>query len=206
MPAPEQVRDLLSTHGETRPQSISDWRGPFPLPPALEVFYLAVRPLDITIAGDGNPYFLPRLSELWNFQAGYSYHAYTGEALNIWQRNWLVVAAEGSDPFIFDSNTEAILYDFVGRGHWDPDEAFPDLNSMAACLASIGSVVVGAGEDLTDDENYIKEKYCLELTRRLEGGLETPAQVASVLARLGCERFDELCARENPPVQFAGLT
>jgi len=146
--------------------------------------------VDISIEGYGNPYFLPRLSELWEFQAGYRYHAYTAETIRDWKSNWFVVAAEGADPFIFDSNSERVLHDIVGRGEWDPDEAFPDLNSMAACLASIGSVIVEAGDDLTDAETQIRKKYCAELRRRLGKILDSAEQVELTLAGLGCEPID----------------
>jgi hypothetical protein len=157
------------------------------LPRTVELFYTEVGPVDVTIQGCGNPYFLPRLSRLWKYQAGYRYHAHTKEPINDWKPNWLVVGDEGGDPLIYDSDTETVLQAIHGEGTWDPDEAFPDLNSMAACLATIGTVVVEAGNDLTDEESYIKSKYCSQLRKRLGRILESPEHVELVLLGLGCE-------------------
>jgi hypothetical protein len=52
-----------------------------------------VGPLDITIKSYGNPFFLPRLAALWEFQAGYRWHGFTGERIEDWDSDWLVVGA-----------------------------------------------------------------------------------------------------------------
>ena len=67
MVAAERARELLSMHGVIQPQPPDDWRGMFPLPHSLD-FFQEVGPADITIEGDGNPYFLPRLAALWEFK------------------------------------------------------------------------------------------------------------------------------------------
>ena len=66
----EKALALLSEHGTTTPQSPDDWLGTFDLPDCVKRFYEEVGPDDITIESNGNPYFLPRLSSLWDFQAG----------------------------------------------------------------------------------------------------------------------------------------
>src|SRR5690348_16656301 len=79
-----QARELLSAHGRTLPQSPHDWNGTFELPEGVKCFYQEVGPDDITIKSYGNPWFLPRLSSLWSFQAGYRWHGVTGEQIPEW--------------------------------------------------------------------------------------------------------------------------
>jgi hypothetical protein len=129
------------------------------LPSELAEFYARVGPLNITIAGYGNSYFLPSLARLWEFQAGYRWNGLTGELVEDWHADWFVVADQGGDPFIYDSATSKILFAYHGRGQWDPAECFPDLPTMAASLATLGSVIRAAGEDFTDAESYVRPKY-----------------------------------------------
>jgi len=92
----ERVRQLLSPHGVVQQQLARDWTGAFSLPVEVERFYEEVGPLDITIKSYGNPFFLPRLAALWEFQAGYRWHGFTGERIEDWDSDWLVVGDEGS--------------------------------------------------------------------------------------------------------------
>src|SRR5437867_3587372 len=92
-----KARRLLAEHGEIRSQPASDWRGPFPLPPDLAMYYDVVGPVDVTIEGYGNPYFLPSLVKLWDFQAGYRWNGLTGEPIPDWNDDWLVVGDEAGD-------------------------------------------------------------------------------------------------------------
>ena len=69
MITPERAKELLAAHGEVRPQPPTDWKGAFPLPAAAERFYQEIGPADVTIEAHGNPYFVPRLGALWDFQA-----------------------------------------------------------------------------------------------------------------------------------------
>ncbi len=154
-----RARDLLSEHGEVRAQPISDWGGTFELPLEVAAFYAQVGPYDITIEGYGNPYFLPRLAKLWDFQKGYRWHGFTGERLKDWDENWLVVADEGGDPFIFDRDSRKVLFALHGTGVWKPETWFPSLPTMAACLAILGKIVRAAGKNLTDSDCLIRPKH-----------------------------------------------
>ena len=73
-------------------------------------------------------------------------------------RGWSSATAAG-DPFIFDRATGRVLADTHGRGRWDPGERFADLPTMAAALGTLGSVVVAAGDDFTDDDCYIRPAH-----------------------------------------------
>ncbi len=98
-----------------RPQPRSDWGGEFPLPDALVEYFSEFGPDDVTINGYGNPYFLPSLVHLWAHQTGYRTHGFTHERLTDWDDDWLVVADQGGDPFIFSRGSGTILHAFHGE-------------------------------------------------------------------------------------------
>jgi hypothetical protein len=115
----ERAKEVLALHGEVRPQPPSDWNGPFPIPPAIERFYREVGPVDVRIGAYGNPYFLPRLTGLWEFQAGYRWNGLSGERIEDWDDDWLVVADEGGDPFMFSRSSGRILHAYSwGQSCW----------------------------------------------------------------------------------------
>lgn len=155
MATAEQARQLLSLSGDVRPQPPEDWTGAFPLPPAVEQFYLEVGPADVFIESYGNGFSLPSLAKLWSRQAGYRWNGLTNEPVADWQDDWLVVADQGGDPFILSRSSGVVLHDQHGRGVWEPGELFPDLNTMAACLGQLGAIVAAAGEDFTNEDCQI---------------------------------------------------
>src|SRR5262249_8604251 len=150
---------ILALHGEVRSQPASAWTGPFPIPLAVERFYREVGPLNVTIEAHGNPYFLPSLADLWQFQAGYRWNGLSGQRIKHWPDDGLVAADEGGDPFIFARSSGMVLHAYHGEGEWDADEMFPDLNTMAACLAQIGTIVLEAGHDFMEEDCSIRPKY-----------------------------------------------
>lgn len=155
----ENARGFLAKHGEVAPQVASEWTGSVALPPAVATFYEEVGPVDVTIAGYGNPIFLPRLAELWDHQAGYRWNVITGEPCAEWDPGWLVVADEDGDPFIWSTESSVVLVARHGAGAWSPTKAYPDLNTMVACLSVLGSVVMAAGFEFTDDDCHIREEH-----------------------------------------------
>jgi hypothetical protein len=110
------AKSLLALHGDVRPQPPSDWTGAFPIPPAVERFYREVGPANITIRAHGNPYFLPCLADLWQFQAGYRWNGLSSEPIEDWDDDWLVVADEAGDPFIITRPSGAVLHAYHGEG------------------------------------------------------------------------------------------
>lgn len=155
----ETAKQLLETHGEVRSQPASDWTGEFLLPRELERFYLEVGPVNVTIESYGNPYYLPCLADLWAFQAGYRWNGSTNEFCEDWPDTWIVVADEGGDPFIFDQRSRNVLHAYCGTGTWNAHPIFPDLNTMAACLAQLGAIVLQAGNDFIDDDSFIRSEW-----------------------------------------------
>lgn len=181
----DQVRDLLQKHGTTRPQSASEWKGEISLPPAVERFYAEVGPVDITIDCHGNPYFLPKLTDLWQFQAGYRWHGITGERLPEWDDDWLVVADEGGDPFIFSRSAGSVLFTHHGMSVWEPEPIYPDIFTMAGCMAILGSIVAEAHDDFTDQECRIRPKCQAKAMQRFEEVLGSWAEAEAVLGMCG---------------------
>jgi hypothetical protein len=184
------VKEALAVHGAVAPQPASDWGGRGDLPNSVAGFYQQVGPVNITIPGYGNPYFLPSLNQLWEHQMGYSYLP-DGEPITDWPSDWLVVADEGGDPFIHAGPSGQILHDLHGQGVWEPEFLFDDIYQMAGCLALIGTVVVDAGEDLTDEESFITPGYLARARDRLTWHLGSLERAAHVLGQLGW------CAKES---------
>ena len=181
----EFTRQLLALHGEVRPQPRMDWIGPFPLPESVEQFYCEVGPASITVEMHGNPFFLPCLAELWNFQAGYRWNGLSGEPIEDWNDAWLVVADAGGDPFIFDRTSSAVLHAYHGEGEWDASEIFRDLNKMAACLAQLGSIVCEFRDEYLDEDCSIRPKFKMIALDRLKVILGTMSDSQAVLRVLG---------------------
>ncbi len=178
------VRELLASHGKLMSQTATEWTGAFPLPASLELYYQEIGPYDITIEAHGNPFFLPSLAELWNLQAGYRWNGISGEPCPDWDDDWLVVAHEFEGAFILSRKSGKVLHDLHGGGAWKPYQLFPDLNSMAACLADLGNIVASAGEDFTEDDCSIHQKYLDQAFVRLQKFLGSAATARFALEKL----------------------
>ena len=179
-----QITDILSQFGELRSQTISNWHGEIALPKQIEDFYLEVGPVDLKIDSIGNPYHIPSLSRLWEFQAGYRWNGITGEPSNGWNDNWVVVADEGADPFIFDRHNGEILFALHGQGTWEPERVFPDIYTMAACLGILGSTAAAAGEELFDGDS-LNSKYLENIIARFKEILGQEFKATQILETLG---------------------
>jgi hypothetical protein len=107
------------------------------------------------------------LARLWDFQAGYRWNGLSGEPAADWNDNWLVVADEGGDAFIFDRASSKVLFAPHGQGAWEPEVWFADLGAMACCLAILGSIVRAAGKDFTDADSYVKPNHRESAVARL---------------------------------------
>ncbi len=150
MATAELARELLSRHGACVPQDVSGWDGPFDLPDPLRRFYADVGPHNIDVVGYGNSTTLPSLAHLWERQAGYRWDGLTNEPIDDWHDNWLVVADEGADPYIYDIGAGRVLFAQHGAGEWDAGEIYQDLNTMAACIATLGCVIIDS-DDFVDE-------------------------------------------------------
>jgi len=168
-----------------RPQAMTEWKGEFPLPDAVAEYFKELGPVDIEISGYGNPYVLPSLSHLWPSQAGYRYHPDTHERFAEWDDDWIVIADEGGDPFIFSRTSRRILHAYHGDGVWEPEDIFANLAEMVTSFAIIGDIVASAGDSLTDDTSMILSKYRDEASARIEKYCGSRDRAAAIVSGLG---------------------
>jgi hypothetical protein len=187
MITPELAKQLVALHGEVRPQPPSDWTGAFPLPSAVECFYHEVGPSNVTVKAHGNPFYLPCLADLRQFQAGYRWNGLTGERIEDWNDDWLVVADEGGDPFIFARSSGVILHAYHGEGEWDAGEMFTDLNTMAACLSQLGVIASEAGNEFLAEDYSIRAECRALASMRLGELLGGRSNAEAALDLLGWE-------------------
>lgn len=187
----ELARENCTAVGRYRlePQPASDWSGEVDLPPALVTYYAEFGPKNLSLDAYGNPFFLPGLKGLWNYQAGYRWSVSASGAEQArdeqWDDDWLVVADGGADPFILSRSTGRVLYAMHGSGSWEPEELFDDLGQMAATLTAIGGVCASAARDLTDDDSLIRPRWRAFLEADIDAALGSYGRAPDVLATLG---------------------
>jgi hypothetical protein len=188
MGAYDRAKDLLKRVDPAavfRPQLVTDWQGEFPLPTPLAEYFSELGPVDVWIQAYGNPYFLPSLSQLWAHQTGYRTHGITHERIPDWEDDWLVIADEGGDPFIFSRRSGGILHAYHGEGVWEPAEMFDSLVEMATTFAIIGDIVASAGRGLTDDDSLILPRYRQEARTRIGEFLRSHERADALVSSLG---------------------
>jgi hypothetical protein len=164
---------------------MSDWRGDFLLPDPVAEYFSELGPVDVTIEAYGNPYFLPSLAGLWSHQLGYRIHGKTHERIEDWDDDWLVIADQGADPFIYSGAQGSILHAYHGEGIWEPGEMFGNLVEMVTVFAIIGDIVTSAGESLTDADSMILERHRDEAQRRIAEITGSRDSAAGILSSLG---------------------
>ncbi len=168
-----------------RAQPVADWRGEFPLPSAVAEYFAELGPVDVSIRGYGNPYFLPCLSKLWAHQTGYRIHGVTHKRISDWDDDWLVIADEGGDPFIFSQASGAILHAYHGGGVWQPERIFDNLIEMVTTFAIIGDIVTSAGRGLTDADSMILPHHREAARMRVGKLLHSHERANTVVSSLG---------------------
>jgi len=141
--------------------------------------------VDVRIRNYGNPYFLPSLAKLWAHQTGYRTHGFTHERLHDWDEDWIVVADEGGDPFIFSRSTGNILHAYHGEGVWKPTLMFDSLVEMVTTFGNIGDIVTSAGEALVDDDSLILRRYREAARMRIGDFLHSHERADTLVSSLG---------------------
>lgn len=161
------------------------WKGEFSLPETVAHYYRELGAFNVNIENYGNSIFLPGLSDLWDYQAGYRYHPDTKERFEDWDDDWLVIADQGADPFIYSRQSGKILYDQHGRGVWEPSEFFSTLPEMVIVFALMGEIVVNAGEDFTDEDEYIHQRFIGIAKERISRALNSDPEAEAILDSFG---------------------
>lgn len=105
----------------------------------------------------------------------------SGEPIENWNDDWHVVADEGGDPFIFARSSSVVLHAYNGAGKWDAVELFPDLNTMAACLAQLGAIVLESGDEYLEDDYSIRAEFRALASDKIQEFLVSRAAAETVL-------------------------
>lgn len=169
-------------------QSAELWQGDFPLPEAVANYYADLGASDVSIENYGNPIFLPSLARLWEYQIGYRYDGLTGERIEDWDDDWLVIADEGADPFVYSRSSNKVLHALHGQGKWQLSELFSGLPAMVTSFAIMGEIVVSAGNDFTDEDSYINERFIVTAKEELSRVLNSVFEMETVLDTFGWSR------------------
>ncbi|MGG4603823.1 hypothetical protein ACLPHM_03410 [Paenalcaligenes sp. Me131] len=159
----DTLRSLLEPFGQLRSQSPSEWTGQSDLPAPIADFYQQVGPLGhtyyenvgpvgCTLTVGGNPVCIPPLSKLAALQAGYAWSETPAQPLDDWNPNWLVIAEQGGDPFIYDKTTGHVLFAFHGAGSWKPTFFTKNLTTAIGALATVATSYCCLDEDQFFDE------------------------------------------------------
>jgi hypothetical protein len=187
-----KLRTLLGTFGELKPQPVRDWTGDCELPEPLARFYLEigpygetiypiVGPIGLNIYCGGNPINLPPLHKLWDLQVGYRTHGITKERNLDWPDDWLVIGAEGSNPFIFDKKDSQIYFDLAGGGKWTPKLLACDIETALGGLATYAKARAELDEEIDFDDCEMRpearEKCLVKLAAFLGDGAKAQAFV-----------------------------
>lgn len=150
----DSIRPLLSAWGKLIPQPASDWTGSIALPIAISDLYSILGPSELMICAGGNPVDIPTLKNLWSFQNGYRWHGMTGERLPGWKENWLVIAKEGANPFIFDTENGNVYFDIAG-GKFEPKLFSTDLITALGAIATVANTLSAMGDDAYHDDSEL---------------------------------------------------
>jgi len=181
----KHILQQIDPSASFRPQLAGEWRGDFPLPEALLEYYRMFGPVDLTIRGYGNPYFLPGLAKLWPYQAGYRYDAHTRQRFPDWEDDWLAIADQGADPFILSVSRGAVLHAFHGEGNWQPVELFTGPSEMVETLAILRQILASAGSVFKNPDATIRAEFRHEARQAVEELTGSVARAATILTRLG---------------------
>jgi hypothetical protein len=109
----------------------------------------------------------------------------THERFIEWDDDWLVIADEGGDAFIFSRISDVILHAYHGEGRLAAAQMFGTLVEMATTFAIIGDIVVSAGRGLTDDDSMILPRYRQAARTRIGEYLGSPERANAIVSSLG---------------------
>lgn len=129
--------------------------------------FLELGPDNASVPAYGNSVFLPSLSELWEFQAGYRYHGLTGEDLADWPDELLVVGHQGGDPIAIDRTLGTVYFARHGSGLWRFESLSDSLAAAVIGIGVLGSIVHEAGPDLCDDDSIVRSEHVDDAVERL---------------------------------------
>lgn len=151
-------------------------QGDIPLPDEIASFYQEVGPLGeqgrkghsgISVPCFGNDVELVPLAGLWKAQAGYRWDGRTNEPIEDWPSQWIALAWEGANAYIFDSNTKSMLFSLAGGGADDVHEIGGSPTDVVGALASFGQKVEDAGDDAMTDDFELRPEWLESVQKEL---------------------------------------
>jgi hypothetical protein len=148
-------------------------------------YYQLFGPIDSYISGYGDDFFLPGLASLWEYQGGYRWNTLTGEPGDQWDDDWLVIADQGADPFIFSRESGVIWYAVHGIGEWKPVKFAPDLETMTNMLVTLAYFMQRTGDDCLDETYAWKPEYVAKAGQELAGVMQASDESNKILPILG---------------------
>src|SRR5436190_18640278 len=159
----DAAKYLESIGAELRPQEVTEWQGPFQLSESIVRLYAELGPVNVTVPGYGNDFFLPALRDLWNYQAGYRSDAVTGQDIADWDKDLLVVADQGADPIVVSQRDGAVLRALHGQGSWDFKPLTDSVTDFVVAIAVLGAVIEQARYmNLTLDDDFVNPAHVRE--------------------------------------------
>lgn len=185
MIALSKIQKLVSEHGDCESQSSDLWDGDITLPDEIENFYKDIGPMGVTITSFGNPIYFPSLKDLWSFQEGYRWNSLTGEPIEGWDSNWIVIANEGGDPYIFIDGK--VYFTFHGQGAWDPELMYPNMNTVIACISTLGKIMNDAGVEFEDEDGYVNKECYDKAVSEIALFLDSKKDAEDLIERYGWE-------------------
>jgi hypothetical protein len=102
----------------------------------------------------------------------------------VWDDDWLVIADQGGDAFIFSRASSVIFHANHGEGVWEPAQMFDSLVDMVTTFAIIGDIVASAGRGLTDDDSLILPRYREAARTRIGEFLRSHERADALLSSL----------------------
>jgi len=173
-----QTKKYLENHGTCLSQSSEKWSGDIKLPQEVLDFYYFVGPNDIAIESSRGTIDIPSLSNLWDMQAGYRWNANTGELISGWESDWIVIASQGGDPYIYSKGK--ILAAEHGCGDWTFVELYSDINTFMICSSILGSIMK-TSTDFMDEDCIILPKYVKLASDKLKEIINDDKKVSEIL-------------------------
>jgi hypothetical protein len=186
------IRPLLEPWGMLKSQDASEWNGEISLPQIVYDYYRELGPwggtddknpgvMGLIISCGGNPVSLPPLQHLWSRQACYRWHGHTGARLRDWKDEWLLIATEGSNPFVLDMESGTVHFALAG-GPPEFELFAPNLPTAVGAIGTVGKAYKNLDESYFDDFQLIasgKRRVIEELDRFLEGDFDAEKLIAA---------------------------
>jgi len=160
------------TFAPADPQQLSETQVRLDLPPFLVAWYAVAAPYDVDLPAMGNSRPLIALDGLEATLVGYRYHGLTGEELDNWDPDWLVIGGEDEYPLIVKragANDAAIYYGNPTKDGW---LVRPLSSSLAGFLLGVaGYLLLYVGQykrQIYDDDFAVSPHYEQALAAMVE--------------------------------------